>query len=354
MRNNYYFIFAPISSGSTFFTRVINSFENTVGIPDPLFEYFKFLIQKNNNKQISEKKFIDHCYFSKNLENYFHNCENINFQKKTNKKELKLITKRIVENSYFTPEFSKKLNFLSGRTYKDVFFELIKKLKKIYTISKTRNICLKHAWIEDISISLIKNFSNSRLIFLIRDPRDAIISQYKNNVFDILMLARHHRKHLAYAIFLKKKYNNRVIIIKYENLVNKKKKTLNELSKFINEIPKINKISKIKWKTNAVFRWKSQNSKNLKLIKLITYLLNFELKYFGYEKKIKKKNVPEFNYLFKDCFKKVMNKYNLKRELKNEISRYKIFFKKNKINKILIKKNFLFLDVYNTLKKNKI
>ena len=42
---------------------------------------------------------------SNNLENYFSNCENINFQRKTNKKELRLISKRIIENSYLSPEF---------------------------------------------------------------------------------------------------------------------------------------------------------------------------------------------------------------------------------------------------------
>ena len=354
MKNNYFFIFAPISSGSTFFTKITNSFTNSIGISDALFEYFKFLIQKNNNKDVTDKTLIESCYFSNNLENYFINCENINFQRKTNKKELRLITKRIIENSYLSPEFSKKLKSLSGKTYKDVFFDFIKKLKKIYATKQTKNIFLKHAWIEDISTSLIKNFSNTRFIFLIRDPRDAILSQYKKNVFDILMLARHHRKHLAYAIFLKKKYKNKVKIIRYEDLVIKKKKTLDELSKFINEKPAIDKISKIKWKSKAVYRWKSKGSKNLKLIKLITYLLNLELKYFGYEKKIKKKDIGEFKNLFKDYFKKIQNKYNLKLELKNEISRYKIIHNKNTLSKKLIKKNFLFLDVYNVLKKNKI
>lgn len=349
MKNKFFFLFAPVSSGSTFLTKILNSFENTMGIPDALFEFFKFIIQKTNKKKNSNKKYIESVYFSKNSTNYLQNCKNINFNKKVKRKNLKVIKDRIIHNSYLTPEFSNKLKSLSGKNYKIIFFNLIKKLKKIYGNTKTINICLKHAWIEDISLSILKNFNNSRLIFLIRDPRDAILSQYHKNVFDLLMLSRHHRKHIAYALLLKKKYKDRVMIVRYEDLILDRKITLKKLSNFLNK--KINKksISQIKWNIDAVNKWQNQK-KNSKYIKLINQLLNFELKYLGYENKINEITDNKFKLLFHGCLKSLNKKYDLNKEQKNENSRKSLYFNKPTKNKKIINKYFLFKDVYNILK----
>ena len=349
MKNRYFFLFAPVTSGSTFLTKILNSFENTLGIPDALFEFFKFIIQKTNKKKISNNTKIETVYFSKNCNNYLQNCKNINLNKKVKKKDLKVIKDRIIHNSYFTPEFSNKLKSLSGKNYKIVFFNLIKKLKKIYGNKKTINICLKHAWIEDISLSILKYFNNSRLIFLIRDPRDAILSQYKKNVFDILMLSRHHRKHIAYALLLKKKYKDRVMIVKYEDLILNNKIILKELSNFLNKKISKKSISQIKWNFDAVNNWKKKPKKS-KYIKLINQLLNFELKYLGYENEINEIDDNEFRLLFKDCLKSLNKKYDLNKEIKNENYRKFLFFNKLPKNKKIINNYFLFKEVYNILK----
>tara|TARA_B100000674_G_C37957220_1_gene970223 strand:+ start:1239 stop:1406 length:168 start_codon:yes stop_codon:yes gene_type:complete len=55
MKNRYFFLFAPVTSGSTFLTKILNLFENTLGIPDALFEFFKFIIQKKIKKKFQIK-----------------------------------------------------------------------------------------------------------------------------------------------------------------------------------------------------------------------------------------------------------------------------------------------------------
>ena len=151
MKNRYFFLFAPVTSGSTFLTKILNLFENTLGIPDALFEFFKFIIQKKNKKKISNKIKIESVYFSKNSTNYLQNCKNINLNKKVKKKDLEVIKDRIIHNSYFTPEFSNKLKSLSGKNYKIVFFLKLSNL-----------ISLKIAL---IAFSKLENFFNIILFF---------------------------------------------------------------------------------------------------------------------------------------------------------------------------------------------
>ena len=276
----------------------------------------------------------------------------------------------------------KDFHKLKGKTFKDIILNLLRiiekkrklKIKKkksqntFYGFHETWNICsLK---------SLAKSFPNAKFFIVIRDPRSVWASLSKNAEkrqelrVHLLSFIRHFRKYIIFADYYLNLslFKDRLMVIKYENLVTNPEQYLKKICKFLNinfnkNMANPNKhydfITKKTWVPFSSFGTKFQklNTKPIHKwkkyfqdieVKSIEFLCKKEMKSMGYQFKFSPEKI-RFKQVMSFIRKNYNKKVNWRTDLKNfkednkiELFRYKILQKKIFPNKLLLKKCFLF------------
>ncbi len=354
----------------------------------PIFQFLRTTIIKKNFKNAKNLKFDEplfEYYFSKEKINQLRKIQKSNLKIKFEKKNMPTLKKKIQRRmADYVPHLINDLDLIDGENFKEIIDNAIKIVDKNHSKKNIKWIGWMDSWIEEFFPILSNEYKNSKFILIIRDPRGAIASYKnyfkKNNRSHLAPLTlsylRCWRKQVAFSEYFKNKkiLRKRVCVIKYEELVNNPKKLVKEMCKFlkINYSDNMIDTSKFmglgkntkKWKPNSNFKspqkgiYKSSIHKwkkflNNDLQKFIEFVVGPELKYLGYKKKI-----DNFNY--KKIFKLHYNDHKTNKGWKTtknspivdinfEILRNKLLKEKD-VDKNIIKKYFLFDDVFKKLK----
>jgi len=119
-------------------------------------------------------------------------------------------------------------------SYRKLFLELLKISRSVYGNSKTKVDGYIQTWVEFFVGPLLNTFSNARCVHIIRDPRAVISSSSKafhTHTYPLLMVLRHWRKSVAFASLLKKKFPERVMVLKYEDFITDTENSINNICK---------------------------------------------------------------------------------------------------------------------------
>lgn len=205
---------------------------------------------------------------------------------------------------------------------KEIYTNLNLSMEKI--LIKINNFLFKNkkATVFDVtdpsSLKYLKNFKNSRVIHLIRDPVDSLNSQFFERYVKFKNLTSINKwainSHLSrmeesfkniFYINKTKKYKKRFLLIKLENLQKEKTKNIKKICNFLN-IKKINSLSQLT--LNGKYYYDASNLERTKKIKILkhkkNYLTNFEIdlakniKYVNNYYGLGKKKVIRFSTLY--------------------------------------------------------
>jgi hypothetical protein len=276
----------------------------------------------------------------------------------------------------------KNFSELKGKTFKKIVLNLlniIKKKRKLKTEIKSKNKIyygFHESWNVCSLKSLAKSFPSAKFFIVIRDPRSVWASLSKNAEkrkelrVQILSFARQFRKYIMLADHYLRIpiLKNRLMIIKYEDLVTNPQNYLTKICKFLNikfdkDMTNVNKyydfITKKTWIPFSSFNTKFPKLNNKPIhkwkkylanieVETIEFLCNQEMKSMGYNFKFKNKTNKFdkiMSYIEKNYNKKVSwrtDLRNFKEDKRVELIRSKILKKEIKANDLVLRKCFLF------------
>ena len=238
-------------------------------------------------------------------------------------------------------------------------------------------------------LPLAKTFKNSKFIVIIRDPRAVIGAhinikkKYKSRIANALSYIKCWRKMIALTIYYKslKIFKNRLFVVVHEDLVKNPKKVCKKLCNFLNVKFENQMLDTTKyldpatgkiWMGNSTFekttfgfskkrttRWKKKLSYSQ--IKAIEFIAYHEMKLLNY-KFYKNENIAELknglSFLINDDTKK--RKWRTGATNRTE-QNYGVEFFRNYLfdvnsvvkDKSLLRRLFLFEEVYKKIKKQK-
>jgi hypothetical protein len=309
---------------------------------------------------------------------------NSNLNEKFDKKNWKTFLKKSQsKRDHDSPDLIQNFNSLKGKTFKNIVLNLlniIKKKRKLEKINNQKNIIygFHETWNACSLKALAQSFPNAKFFIIIRDPRSIWASLCKNAEkrkelrVHLLSIVRHFRKYIMLAdhYLNLSVFKNRLMIIKYENIVTNPEKYTKKICNFLNikfnkdmldpkkhydfatnktwvpysafstKFPKLN--------SQPINKWKKYLS-DIE-VKSIEFLCRKEMKSMGYKLKFNVKKT-KFNqvisFIKKDYNKKVSwrtDLRNFKKDKDIEISRNKILQRKIIANEPIIKKCFLFTN----------
>lgn len=369
-------------SGTTLLSNVLNNSEQAMTAHGPNIEIYRYhrgeLIKKFGSNQLKKK--IN--YFSP-IQDYFgadykiellnlmlNSDLNLKFPNKLWKKFLDQSSNRIDHDS---ADLIKNFKLLKSNTFRGILKNLFKIIKITRKVKRRKLIGINESWNICSYPAIAKSFPKAKFIILIRDPR-AIYAALEKNAskrkelkVQILSVIRHFRKYVILSnFFLKLKiFDKKILILRFEDLINKPKKQIKMMCKFLNiryvksmiDVKNfIDHAKNDKYTGSSAFelKFKSFDKRPIKNwekyltpidVKTIEFLCSKELKSAGYKLKYKlnKKDLKQISNNLRNDYKKKVNwktdnnnfnldlKYEIKRE--NELkNRNQNFNKKNFLN----------------------
>ena len=376
-------------SGTTLLGRLVNAHKEVSIATDPYMFFFKSFrnkVAKIHKIKIDPLSPLNDYYFSIEQFMLFKAIQNTSFDVDFNISNLDKFRKEIyLGGKNYSPLIMPHLDEITGKTYKELLNSMVNLLSKYYSQEGHKIIGFKEVWTDEFITPLARSFHNAKFIQIVRDPRAVCASKKASfNTYPWLFLARQWRKLAALAWFYQQRdcdFRQRVLLIKYENLIRNPEQTIKEICKHLEldfdqqMIDPKNFIdgSGEKWiqntsfgkgkqefDKNSIYRW--QNTLTDCEVSFIEALCGPEMKLHGYEpRKNFKKIDPELilspprvadeqlaNWIRK--YVKNDSIYAALQTAKEQI-RYELLNINNaeSIDKQLIESSFLYYQIYNEM-----
>ena len=312
-------------SGTTLVARMLNAHPKIILASDPLFEFFKTfrneIFLQNNIKINDLDRPLDSNF---KLQNRIKNekFEKINFDVDIKFTDLNELTEKIKNRSQpYSPIYSSLLKPFSGKNFRLILESALKTIEKSYHKDNSKVLGFKTVWTEQFASTILNEFNgSSKVIFIIRDPRAVVASNFvkTDRRYPLEFLIRQWRKSVCYAILYSKiikKFKHNSLIIKYEDLVSRPDQITRKITDFLgveydnilmdpskykngNNEPWQQNTSyshaKNQFNTKSIDKWKDVLDKEI--IKFIEFSCYPEIRYLKYNMILEEKLSEEVNY----------------------------------------------------------
>ena len=339
--NAFVFTTGMFRSGTTLFARLLNAHPEIAFASDPfasIFKSFRNAIAEKYLIQLDEAAPLDDYYFTPQKQELMKYIQNETLNLQFHKRNLSELKKIIVQTAHpYSPRIGPFVETLEGDTYTDLISKGLDIILKAYGTKKTHLVGFKEVWTDEFALHILKQFPESKVIHIIRDPRAVCASKnVTNEKYPWLFLIRQWRKlatfswlHAANTL-----YKDRVFILKFEELVANPLDVTKKICSFLDINFHSNLVDPTTFTDGNGFKWKQNSShfegkqifnqdsmykwrKTLKpeTIKLIEYLCLPEMLMLGYK--------PECNNNDEDMIEMVFNSQEVHSEnLANWIKPY--------------------------------
>ena len=390
MNSRYIFGATLPRSGTKLYTYALSVNKKILVAPNPNVELFRYL-KKDYSKNFKKKRGLKNFKINFILEDYYGSNEkfdllkyilnsDLNIEFKENLKEFQ--NKSFTRSKLEVGDLSKYMRKISGSTYKEIFENQIKIIKKRAKNSR-KWIGFSESWAIEFFPAIARSFPKAKFLVCLRDPRATIFANQnvskKSLRAQILSYSRHFRKQIALISYYSKSkiLKNKVHVFCYESLVFDPNKTIKRICDFLN-IKFDQKSAQVKnfYKYGTKKRWQGDSHTKIKLsnfnktrtyfwkkkidndtLKYIEFLCYYELKACGYKIFFDLKKILRDDKKIKTLFRNDLQRKSswrsdsgdIKKEIKFEFLRHN----KRKMSKIKeIEKYFLTKEFYNIKEKN--
>ena len=386
------FSFGTSKGGTTFFTRILSVNKEIKIASNPLLPLFRAfrneVVRQKVNSAFDGKQALDDYYFSAEKFKIMKiiQAASLSLSFPQNKAE-ELCSQLSARMALSAKELVCVSKEIRGKTFLEIFQNSLLAMEKAY---QTKNIawCGGHDnWAIEFLPILAKSFPRAKFISIIRDPRAAMASSMKNRETDpelvplMYSFAHHWRKHVAFTwkLMHDNKLKDRILVIRYEDLVLEPVKKVKQICKFLcvdydpamlipeNFRPLAGdkwttyskfKVPKNKIYTDSIDSWKKYLAKGT--IEFIEFVCDPEMRLFKYDLLEYKGGFPSaeiMKFFIKDDklaqgWRGVHESWD--KELAYELFRKQALTKTGDfLDKSAIERHFLFLEVFQALKKLK-
>ena len=347
----------------------------------PLFHFYKkSLIIHSGAKNLLKNSYsnvIDDYYFDKNKLAVMKFIQEANPDipfdlSKVEELKIKMISRMSLASENLIPHIDK----IFAPTFKKVF-DNIKNLLASLTKKRLKWVGFNDNWTLEFFPLIAKLFPKAKFIIHLRDPRAVIYSSEfaepdPSKRPTILSFSRHLRKYMAFTVFFKNLdlFKNRLLITSYEPFIsnpeNEIKKVLEFLElKFESQITDIGLFKKANggsWPTsNEIYKtssyiWEKEMPKEM--AELTEFICSPDMEFFGYYPKYYDKSLGlsenAYQYALKNfntCIGWRTDFNEFSKTIGSEFNRKRILTSSYTFSKDEIEENFLFLQMYKTIKK---
>jgi len=238
---NFLFISGMFRSGTTFIARALNAHSRVACASDPmrpLFNSYRHSLGSKSYKKKNGRYDPQGDYFSQDVELLTKILDSdLEVSLDTDSDELFEIIKAAAMP--YSGLWARTLPQIKKRmTYRNIVKSFLDHIGVVYSKNEEVDlIAFKEVWTNEMVPSFLRSFEGGKAVLVIRDPRAVTAS---NNVteakYPVIFLARQWRKAAFLALEAKKMFPDRVMLVRYEELVANPKKYLSEICEF-SEIP---------------------------------------------------------------------------------------------------------------------
>ena len=314
------FVTGMFRSGTTLLAKMLDAHGEICCANDPylpLFKEFRNEIEAQDKTPGYLNRPLDDYYFDAYYNDLMTRIQNASFEQKLNADTLAKIQKDTTAyTKNFSPEIADNTNQIKGATYAEALDSSFTLVDKMYGQDKAKIISFKAAWTNEFIPHVLNSDKTSKVICIVRDPRAVCAS--KNAMpekYPWMFLIRQWRKQALFAWRAQQNpaWKNRVLVVKYEDLISKPADHAKKISAFLGVTydPAMADAMGFKDHTGSSWRGNSShfeevNTFNTEAIKkwqqtltaaeieYIEYLCRPEMLAFGYEPVNKlKSDIPE-------------------------------------------------------------
>jgi hypothetical protein len=235
------FISGMFRSGTTLLGRMLNAHPHIAIASDPYLPFFKMFrsdVASLLGINISYKFPLQDYYFSFDHQELFHTLQSLSFQVPFDRNNFPFLRKEIKSyGSPYAPLIMDHLEEIDGDTYSEVFLSMLNIIDKCYAKGAKRVIGFKEVWADEFIPCMARDFSNLKFIQIVRDPRAVCASKNVTSArYPWIFLCRQWRKlaALAWAYQQDDSLKNKVLIIRFEDLITQPEVIAKKICIFLN------------------------------------------------------------------------------------------------------------------------
>jgi hypothetical protein len=222
---NKVFISGMFRSGTTLISRMIQSHPEIACASDPfapIFKAFRNQFASKSKYSIDFESPLDDFYFNEKV-SFFHELQKTSLKMSSNNLDWDTFLIKIATSlKPYSPLLIPHLYKLEANNFLDILSNGFKIIQETYGNNDTKLVGFKEVWTNEFGMHILRDFPESKVVHVIRDPRSILASNHASNEpYPIIFLARQWRKACASAIYQKKfsDYKDRVFILRYEDLI---------------------------------------------------------------------------------------------------------------------------------------
>lgn len=237
------FVSGMFRSGTTLMARMLNSHPDIAFASDPFAPLFKCFRNRISEQQFPKTEFDKDAP----LDDYYFNPDKLKAKRAVQAATLKIDTgnlnlvefqKEIGRHALpYSPAIVPLLDKLQGNTFEELLESGCKIIADAYGNEKSRMIGMKHVWTDEFVPHVLKSFPDAKAIHIVRDPRAICASKNcSSQKYPWLFLIRQWRKSATFTWMHNRvefELSNRIMQIRYEDLVSNPEKLIREMCEFI-------------------------------------------------------------------------------------------------------------------------
>lgn len=256
------FVTSMFRSGSTYLARALNSNRHIACASDPIFPIFKAIRNRVVGVGIDCPDPISDYSLVKEKEAFYRGLLAFDFSTSLEPAEHdQLIDAIRAHSADYSRALSEQVKSrLVAKNFRGLFQQTFDLVRSTYGSPDTKVCGIKEVWTDDFMHPLLEDGHISKCIHILRDPRAVAASNYVSSLcYPNLFLARQWRKSAALARLNSERHSDAYLIVKYEDLILKKKSTFERICEFLEVRFDISMLDDEKLTDGEGKRW-SQNS----------------------------------------------------------------------------------------------
>jgi hypothetical protein len=238
---NKLFIFGMFRSGTTLLARMLHTHDEIACASDPFrpfFNYFRYEIATETEVNVNPYDPLGDYFADSDELDLFRTIQESTLERPFPGSEKGRLKEKIISHAEpFSPKITDHLDTINGESFKQVYNSLLSNISHAYGSGSESWLGSKEVWSTEFVPPVAESYLDSKFILMVRDPRAVVASKnvQEDTKYPWLFLIRQWRK-LAILTWLYRhdpKYTERVLVVRYEDLVQSPESTANRMCEFL-------------------------------------------------------------------------------------------------------------------------
>jgi len=236
---NRLFIMGMFRSGTTLFARMLHTHQNIVCASDPFRPFFNCLrddVAREIGASVDGFDPLGDYFADSESVALFEAVQKANMERQFPDDARDELYERIVSHAEpFSPRITERLDSVRGETFREVYDDLWSYVPDGYGEGDEVWEATKEVWTTEFTPVIADAYPDSKFLHVVRDPRAVCSSKNvtEEAKYPWLFLTRQWRKLAILSHLYGKRFEDRVHVVRYEDLVRSPRKTADAICDFL-------------------------------------------------------------------------------------------------------------------------